>query len=126
MKPDKIHTANMKDGNYDKLNNLGYVPEETVIENGDVIIGKVTPIQPAPGSNKCFKDSSEIYKSIEPAIIDRVFTGIYDSEGYEMIKIRTRSERIPKIGDKFCSRHGLTLTHNRRQWICENPFIILN
>lgn len=102
MKPDITKLTGTRHAVYDKLNDKGYIPEETYIENGDVIIGKVTPIQPAPGSNKCFKDSSEIYKSSESAIIDRVFTGIYDSEGYEMIKIRTRSERIPKIGDKFC------------------------
>ena len=102
MKPDQSKLSGTRHAVYDKLNDKGYVPEETVIENGDVIIGKVTPIQPVPGSNKCFKDSSEIYKSQEPAIIDRVFTGIFDSEGYEMIKIRTRSERIPKIGDKMC------------------------
>lgn len=102
MKPDVTKLTGTRHAVYDKLNDKGYVSEETLVENGDVIIGKVTPIQPAPGSNKCFKDSSEIYKSQEPAIIDRVFTGIYDSEGYEMIKIRTRSERVPKIGDKFC------------------------
>ena len=102
MKPDITKLTGTRHAVYEKLNDKGYVPEETSVENGDVIIGKVTPIQPAPGSNKCFKDSSEIYKSQEPAIIDKVFTGIYDSEGYEMIKIRTRSERIPKTGDKFC------------------------
>ena len=102
MKPDVSKLIGTRHAVYEKLNDKGYVPEETLIENGDVIIGKVTPIQPAPGSNKCFKDSSEIYKSQESAIIDRVFTGIFDNEGYEMIKIRTRSERIPKIGDKFC------------------------
>jgi DNA-directed RNA polymerase beta subunit/intein/homing endonuclease len=102
MKPDITKLTGTKNAVYDKLSDKGFVPEETTVVNGDVIIGKVTPIQPAPGSNKCFKDSSEIYKSQEPAIIDKVFNGIYDSEGYEMIKIRTRSERIPKIGDKFC------------------------
>lgn len=102
MKPDQTKLTGARHAVYDKLNDNGYVPEETHIENGDVIIGKVTPIQPAPGSNKIFKDESQIYKSSEPAIIDKVFTGIHDSEGNEMIKIRTRSERIPKIGDKFC------------------------
>jgi len=127
MKPDITKLSGTRHAVYEKLNDKGYVPEETIIENGDVIIGKVTPIQPLPGSNKCYKDSSEIYKSHETAIIDRVFTGIYDSEGYEMIKIRTRSERVPKIGDKFCSRHGrVTFTHNRRLWNREVPFEILN
>lgn len=103
-KPDITKSTGTRHAVYDKLNDKGYVPEETMVENGDVIIGKVTPIQPVAGSNKCFKDSSEIYKSQEQSIIDKVFTGIYDSEGYEMIKIRTRSERIPKIGDKFALR----------------------
>jgi DNA-directed RNA polymerase beta subunit len=102
MKPDQSKLAGTRHAVYDKLNDKGYVPEETIVVNGDVIIGKVTPIQPAPGSNKCYKDSSEIYKSGEPAIIDRVFNGITDSEGSDMIKMRTRSIRIPKIGDKFC------------------------
>ena len=106
MKPDVNKLAGIRHAVYDKLNDKGFVPEETVVENGDVIIGKVTPIQPGPNSNKVFKDSSEIYKSQETAIIDKVFTGIQDTEGYDMIKIRTRSERIPKIGDKFTSRHG--------------------
>lgn len=104
MKPDITKLTGTRHAVYDKLNDKGYVPEETIVENGDVIIGKVTPIQPAQNSNKCYKDSSEIYKSQETAIIDKVFTGIHDSEGYEMIKIRTRSERIPKTGDKFALR----------------------
>jgi DNA-directed RNA polymerase II subunit RPB2 len=127
MKPDQSKLTGARHAVYDKLNDKGYVPEETLVENGDVIIGKVTPFKPEDSSStKCYKDSSEIYKSQEPAIIDKVFTGIYDSEGYEMIKIRTRSERIPKTGDKFCSRHGLTLTRNRRLWNREVPNIALN
>lgn len=101
MKPDQSKLAGTRHAVYDKLNDKGYVPEETSIVNGDVIIGKVTPIQPAPGSNKCYKDSSEIYKSGEPAIVDKVFLTT-DSEGSDMIKMRTRSIRIPKIGDKYC------------------------
>jgi DNA-directed RNA polymerase II subunit RPB2 len=112
MKPDPTKLAGIRHAVYDKLNDKGYVPEETVVENGDVIIGKVTPIQPSANSNKVFKDSSEIYKSQEIAIIDKVFTNIQDTEGYDMIKIRTRSERIPKIGDKFCILNGDILTIN--------------
>ena len=134
MKPDPTKLAGIRHAVYDKLNDKGYVPEETIVENGDVIIGKVTPIQPGPNSNKCFKDSSEIYKSQETAIIDKVFTDIQDTEGYDMIKIRTRSERIPKIGDKFCSRHGqkgtvgLTLHQSDMPFTKEGiyPDIIMN
>ena len=105
-KPDPLTLTGARHANYEKLNDNGYVVEETVIVDGDVIIGKVTPIQPSQNSNKVYKDSSVIYKSQETAIIDRVFTNIQDVDGYDMIKIRTRSERIPKIGDKFTSKHG--------------------
>jgi len=134
MKPDPTKLAGIRHAVYDKLNNRGYVPEETLVEYGDVIIGKVTPIQPAPNSNKCFKDSSEIYKVQKPAIIDKVFKDIQDTEGYDMIKIRTRSERIPEIGDKFTSRHaqkgtiGLTLHQSDMPFTKEGiyPDIIMN
>lgn len=134
MKPDPTKLAGIRHAVYDKLNDKGYVPEETIVEYGDVIIGKVTPIQPAPNSNKCFKDSSEIYKVQKPAIIDKVFKDIQDTEGYDMIKIRTRSERIPEIGDKFTTRHGqkgtigLTLHQSDMPFTKEGmyPDIIMN
>jgi hypothetical protein len=102
MKPDPTKVTGMRHGSYDKLNEKGYVPEETKIENGDIIIGKVSPIQPTGNSNKTFKDNSEVYRAHAPAVIDKVYTNIYNSDGYEMRKVRTRSERKPRSGDKFC------------------------
>ena len=102
QKPDKNMVADMKQGNYSKLNDKGYAPEETEITNEDFIIGKVSPIQPTGDNNKVYKDSSEIFKSNVDGVIDRVHTGIYNVEGYEMYNVRVRMERIPVIGDKFC------------------------
>jgi DNA-directed RNA polymerase II subunit RPB2 len=102
MKPDPQKVKNMKPGSYEKLNEKGYVPEETPITNGDVIICKVSPIPPMGTSNKIYKDNSEIYKAHVDGVIDKVYAGMQNHEGYEMIKIRIRSERIPQIGDKFC------------------------
>ena len=45
---------------------------------------------------------SELFKSNVDGVIDRVHTGIHNSEGYEMYNMRIRSERIPMIGDKMC------------------------
>ena len=83
----------MKQGNYDKLNEKGYIEEETEITNGDVIIGKVSPIEPTGNNDKVFKDSSEIFKS-NVGVIDRVHTGIYNSEGYELYNVRVRMEEF--------------------------------
>ena len=87
---------------YSKLNEKGYAPEETIIVNGDAIIGKFTHTEPREGSDKHLKDASEIYKGNVSTIIDKVFTGIKNADGMDMINIRTRTEKIPKIGDKFC------------------------
>jgi len=105
-KPDANKVTGMKQGNYSKLNDQGYVAEETEIFNNDIIIGKVSPIQPTGNNNKVSKDSSEQFKSNIPGVIDRVHTGIYNSEGYEMYNVRVRMERKPIIGDKFSNRHG--------------------
>ncbi len=102
IKPDRSQVAGMRHGSYDKLNEKGFAPEETRLENGDILIGKVSPIQAVGNSNKLFKDSSEHYKSHIPGTVDKVYTEIFNHEGYEMRKVRVRSERVPMIGDKFC------------------------
>jgi DNA-directed RNA polymerase II subunit RPB2 len=122
MKPDPTKVTGIKHGSYDKLNDRGFVPEETTIVNGDIIIGKVSPIQPIGNSNKIFKDSSEVYRSHAPGKIDRVYTNIYNNEGYEMRKVRVRSERIPQTGDKFCSRHGQKGTVGIRMKASNMPY----
>ncbi len=106
MKPDRNKVTGMKQGNYDKLNEKGFVPEETEIDNEDIIIGKVSPIQPTGNNNKVYKDSSEIFKSNVPGVIDRVHTNIFNSDGYEQYNVRVRMERTPMIGDKFASSYG--------------------
>ena len=106
VRPDRNKVTGMKQGNYDKLNEKGYVPEETEVDNEDIIIGKVSPIQPTGNNNKVYKDNSEIFKSNVKGVIDRVHTGIYNKDGYEMYNVRVRMERIPIIGDKFTNKHG--------------------
>lgn len=101
IKPDPT-TVTLKHGSYDKLNENGYVPEETEVVKGDIVIGKISPIQPVGNSIKTFKDNSESYKYLIPGVVDKVWTKIYNHEGYEMRKVRIRSDRKPHIGDKMC------------------------
>jgi len=105
-KPDRNKVTGMKQGNYDKLNDKGFAPEETILENQDAIIGKISPIQPTGNNNKVYKDNSEIFKTNVQGVIDRVHTGIYNAEGYEMYNVRVRMERKLIAGDKMTTRHG--------------------
>jgi DNA-directed RNA polymerase beta subunit/intein/homing endonuclease len=102
MKPPPEKTIGIKSGQYDKMNEKGFVPEETHLTNGDVIFGKVTPIGDANDAGKIFRDSSEQYKSQADGVVDRVYTGIKNADGFETRKALVRSERFPHIGDKFC------------------------
>jgi DNA-directed RNA polymerase II subunit RPB2 len=105
-KPDRNKVTGMKNANYDKLDENGIVPEETIIHDGDAIIGKISPIQPTGDDNKVYIDNSEIFRSNVDGVIDRVHSGIYNNDGYEIRNVRVRMERMPIIGDKFASRHG--------------------
>lgn len=106
-KPDRNLVANLRaEVNYEKLNDQGFVPEETLVVSGDAILGKVSPIAPGEKSSKVFKDKSEVYKGFHAGRVDKVQDGLLNADGYELINMRIRSERAPQIGDKFCSRSG--------------------
>ena len=46
-KPDPSKTKGLKFGNYDKVNADGVIPENSLVENRDIIISKVLPIKDA-------------------------------------------------------------------------------
>ena len=114
-----VKGINEKEHNYNKINDKGFAPEETKLLNGDIIIGKVSPL--LDGDNKLYRDESQAYKSNISGHVDKVWSKIYDGDGYKMIKMRIRSERIPMVGDKFCCYHPNTdvLTDNGWKSITE-------
>ena len=107
-KPDPSKTKGMKFGNYEKLSFDGTLPENTRVENMDVIIGKVVAIKDArndPTKVVKFEDMSRCYRTEEETYIDTNYSGV-NGDGYPFLKTRLRVLRKPVIGDKFSSRHG--------------------
>jgi len=107
-KPDKTKTKGMKFGNYGKLNNKGVVPENTLIDNKDIILGKVVPIKENRNDHTKiikYQDQSKSYRTNEEAYIDKNYVNC-NGDGYTFAKVRIRAYRKPVIGDKFSSRHG--------------------
>ena len=103
FKPNPQKVSGVKKANYDKLNDNGFIDEETVVGPRDAIIGKLTPIEnELHDIDKLYTDSSTILKITESGIIDKILTNIHDSENNEICKVRIRSTRKPNIGDKFC------------------------
>ena len=107
-KPDSSKTKGMKFGNYNKVNSKGVVPENTLIENRDIIIAKVTPIKENRNDHTKvikYEDGSKQYRTVEETYIDKNYID-RNGDGYSFAKVRLRCLRKPVIGDKFSSRHG--------------------
>ena len=101
--------STLKAFNYDKLEDTGFVLENTWVDSKDIIIGKCMPHK--HNGTIVTRDCSVPVKSNENGYVD---ANCYDdnrfptttSDGYSFCKVRLRSTRNPTIGDKFSSRHG--------------------
>ena len=123
-KPDPTKTKGIKFGNYDKLNKDGFIPENTLVENRDVIIAKMVPIKENrndPTKTIKYEDQSKVYSTTEDTYIDKNFTG-RNGDGYDFAKTRTRCHRMPIYGDKVSSRHGQKGTVGNIIPECDMPF----
>jgi DNA-directed RNA polymerase II subunit RPB2 len=123
-KPDPAKTKGMKMGNYNKVNSKGIIPENTLVENRDIIISKITPIKENRNDHTKlikFEDQSKIYKTSEETYIDKNYID-RNGEGYNFAKVRLRTVRKPVIGDKFSSRHGQKGTIGNIIPECDMPF----
>ena len=104
-KPDASKTKGMKFGNYNKVNSKGLIPENTLVENRDIIISKVTPIKENRNDHTKvikYEDQSKIYRTVEEVYIDKNYID-RNGDGYTFAKVRLRAVRRPVIGDKFCA-----------------------
>ena len=97
------NVINKKPGyDYSQLNSYGLINENTLLDDKKVIIGKVNTNFNNPNN---YIDSSITPKKGQLGFVDKSF--ITDGEeGFRIAKVRIREERIPAIGDKFCSRCG--------------------
>lgn len=123
-KPDATKTKGIKYGNYDKLNAQGFIPENTLVENRDVIIAKTVPIKENrndPSKTIKYEDQSKTYRTSEETYVDKNFTG-RNGDGYNFAKVRIRVHRKPVLGDKFSSRMGQKGTCGIIIPECDMPF----
>ena len=108
--PDTSTTRQMKNANYEKLGENGFVPENQFVNSDDILIGKVVPMRiptgmVVPAGAKKYRDVSKTMRNNESGWVDRIFRN-RNGEGYSFAKVRVRQDRVPEIGDKFSSRHG--------------------
>ena len=123
-KPDPTKTKTVKYGNYDKLNSQGFINENELVENRDIIISKVVPIKENrndPTKTIKYEDQSKTFRTNEETYIDKNYTG-RNGDGYDFAKVRVRTTRKPNYGDKFSSRHGQKGTVGNIIPECDMPF----
>ena len=123
-KPNPAKTKGVKFGNYDKLNTQGFIPENSLVENRDVIIAKIVPIKENrndPTKTIKYEDQSKTFRTSEETYIDKNYTG-RNGDGYNFAKVRIRTFRKPVLGDKVSSRHGQKGTVGNIIPECDMPF----
>jgi DNA-directed RNA polymerase II subunit RPB2 len=120
-KPTIMETKHIKNANYEKLNEDGFISENTYVTPDDILIGKVVPLRIPTGKvipvgAKKYRDVSKTPRNNECGYVDRVYKN-RNGEGYSFAKIRMRQDRVPEIGDKFScySEDTEILTH--KGWI---------
>lgn len=119
-RPRQETTRGFKNTSYHAVQENGIPAKNTIIQENDVVIGKVVNLRNDPHGFQ-FKDLSTTHKSAEPCRVDGVWQD-KNADGYPFVKVRVVSERFPTIGDKFSSRHGQKGTVGMILDECDMPF----
>ena len=107
--PEKDASGYRTETSYKFLEGDGVVYPEAQVNEGEVLIGKMSPpkflSEQREISIRTKKETSVTMRQEEKGTVDGVFI-TEDSEGNKIIQVRTRDQRIPELGDKFATSHG--------------------
>jgi DNA-directed RNA polymerase subunit B len=107
--PEKEASGYRTEESYKLLEADGVVYPEAEMDEGEVLIGKMSPpkflSEARDISVKAKKESSVTMRQEEKGIVDSVFI-TEDQEGNKAVQVKTREQRIPELGDKFATSHG--------------------
>lgn len=123
-RPNQHETIGMRTSGYENIREDGLPIVNARVNSGDPLIGKVVPLRSMPvglESQKRYRDISLCMRHNESGFVDRVYVN-HNAEGYRFCKVRTRSERIPNIGDKFASEHAQKGTVGMIYDQCDMPY----
>jgi len=93
-------------GDYSALDRFGLIKENTEMDDKKAVIGRVTEQWMSGTTDEPqMEDDSVFPKKGQLGVVDRTFI-TDEASGKRLAKVRIREERMPGIGDKFCSRAG--------------------
>ena len=111
----KVYTEKMSFGSYDKLDTNGFVKVDSYVDGNDIIIGKVTMLKDVIEGEPKARDLSTSLRSNESGIVDKVYKNS-NGDGYNFVKVRVRSDRIPEVGDKYACTPPNTMILTINGW----------
>ena len=113
----KVYTEKMSYGSYDKLDANGFVKVNSNVDGNDIIIGKVTMLKDTIEGEPKARDLSTPLRANESGIVDKVYKNS-NGDGYNFVKVRVRSDRIPEIGDKMACLADFSAVLTEKGWKC--------
>ncbi|MEJ2267454.1 MAG: DNA-directed RNA polymerase subunit B [Nanoarchaeota archaeon] len=107
--PEKDTSGYRTEESYRFLEKDGVVYPEAEVNETEVLIGKTSPpkflSEAREISVKTKKESSVTMRQEEKGLVESVFI-TEDNEGNKIVRVKTRDQRIPELGDKFATSHG--------------------
>ncbi|KAI5186917.1 DNA-directed RNA polymerase III subunit RPC2 [Nematocida homosporus] len=96
MKTHSLSLRTYPGGTADSITGTGIPPPGMRVAEGETLIDRRTPFGTKAGA---------VYRGLDPAHVDRT---VLTRTGDDLVTIKTvlRENRVPRIGDKFSSRHG--------------------
>ena len=111
--PEKDTSGYKMEATYKHLENDGIISPESDVDEGEVLIGKMSPpkflSEAREISVRTKKESSVTMRQEENGTVDSVFI-TEDFEGNKIVQVKTRNQRIPELGDKYfapCGQKGV-------------------